>query len=191
LRKWGSRGSGDGQFSYPLGVAVDASGNVFVADSDNDRIQVFNSSGTFLSRWGFSGSGNGQFYSPSGVAVDASGNVFVADTDNSRIQKFAKGGSAPGAATLISPSGSISTSTPTYTWNALPTATWYYLWVSDSTASGKIQQWYPADQAGCSSGTGTCAITPSVTLAPGACQWWIQTRNSGGDGPWSSPCPSQ
>src|SRR6185369_13103021 len=41
LTQWGTFGSGDGQFNYPQGVAVDATGNVYVADSRNDRIQKF------------------------------------------------------------------------------------------------------------------------------------------------------
>jgi hypothetical protein len=59
-------------------------------------------------------------------------------------------------------------------------------WVNDSAASGKIQAWYTAAQAGCSSGTGTCAITPSTALATGSCQWWIQTWDASGFGPWSN-----
>ena len=78
LRKWGSPGSGDGEFSGPWGVAVDASGNVIVAETGNHRIQVFDSSGDFLREWGSPGSGDGQF--SVGVAVDASGNVIVADS---------------------------------------------------------------------------------------------------------------
>jgi hypothetical protein len=96
-------------------------------------------------------------------------------------------GGPPGPATLISPSGSISTTAPTYTWNAVSSATWYYLWVNDSTtAAGKIKTWYTAAQAGCASGSGTCSVTPSTVLAQGACQWWIQTWNDAGYGPWSS-----
>jgi DNA-binding beta-propeller fold protein YncE len=79
LRKWGSSGSGDGQFNTPRGVVVDTSGNVIVADTGNNRIQVFNSSGTFLRKWGSSGWADGQFSQPYGVAVDASGNVIVTD----------------------------------------------------------------------------------------------------------------
>ncbi|MBX7253381.1 MAG: SMP-30/gluconolactonase/LRE family protein [Candidatus Promineofilum sp.] len=91
VTQWGSEGSGDGQFYYPLGVAVDAAGNVYVADAYNYRIQKFNSAGGYLAQWSGEGDGNGQFGDldgPRGVAVDAAGNVYVADTDNHRIQKF-------------------------------------------------------------------------------------------------------
>jgi hypothetical protein len=90
----------------------------------------------------------------------------------------------PPPATLISPAGTISTSTPTYIWNSVPTATWYYLWVNNN-GTPRIQTWYPAAQAGCASGTGTCSVTPSTALTNGTAQWWIQTWNSAGYGPWS------
>src|SRR5207249_8046455 len=45
---------------------------------------------------------------------------------------------------------------------------------------------YTAAQAGCASGTGTCSLTPSVTLSAGAGQWWIVTSNAAGNGPWSA-----
>lgn len=91
LTKWGSFGSEDGQFNFPAGVAVELStGNVFVVDADNQRIQVFDSSGTFITKWGSSGTGDGQFDAPFGVAVNPStGNVFVTDAANHRIQVFA------------------------------------------------------------------------------------------------------
>ncbi|TMB49822.1 MAG: hypothetical protein E6J56_22675 [Deltaproteobacteria bacterium] len=87
----GIAGIGDGQFNSPWGVAVDASGNVFVGDQQNARIQEFTNTGTFLTKWGSFGSGDGQFgsNSPTAVAVDASGDVFVADNGNNRVQKFA------------------------------------------------------------------------------------------------------
>jgi len=91
----------------------------------------------------------------------------------------------PGKATLISPSGAIGTlHTPTYTWNADPGSTWYYLWVNDS-AGNKITQWYTADAVGCSNGVWICNATPDIVLAPGSAKWWVQTWNPDGDGPWS------
>ena len=90
LTQWGTEGAGSGQFDRPYGVAVDASGNVYVADMGNDRIQKFTSSGTYLTQWGSSGTGDGQFNCPSGAAVDGSGNVYVADQSNNRIQKFGR-----------------------------------------------------------------------------------------------------
>ena len=57
ITKWGSNGTADGQFSSPAGVAVDSSGNVYVADNGNYRIQKFNSNGTFITKWGSSGDG--------------------------------------------------------------------------------------------------------------------------------------
>jgi hypothetical protein len=86
--KWGSFGSGDGQFSFPFGIAVDGGGNVYVVDSQNYRIQKFDGTGGFLTKWGSGGLGGGQFNVPLGIAVDGSGNVYVAERDNDRIQKF-------------------------------------------------------------------------------------------------------
>jgi sugar lactone lactonase YvrE len=88
VTKWGSTGSGNGQFVNPYCVAVDSSGNIYVGDMSNNRIQKFDSNGAFITKWGSSGSGNGQFNGPNAIAVDSSGNVYVADTYNNRIQKF-------------------------------------------------------------------------------------------------------
>ena len=85
---------------------MDASGNVYVADTGNGRVQKFTSDGTFLTQWGSGGSEPGQFDYPQGIAVDGRGNVYVADTWNHRVQKFTsdgtfltqwgRGGSGPG-----------------------------------------------------------------------------------------------
>ena len=90
--KWGTSGSGNGQFSGPTGVAVDGSGKVYVMDYSNNRVQKFDSSGTYLTKWGNYGSGDGQFQYAIGLAVDGGGTVYVADDSNQRIQKFDSGG---------------------------------------------------------------------------------------------------
>ncbi|MDD5023840.1 MAG: 6-bladed beta-propeller, partial [Methanoregula sp.] len=92
LAKYGAFGQGDGQFYGPKGVVADLSGNIYIADSMNNRIQKLSSTGTFLAKWGSLGTGNGQFSNPSGVAADVSGNIYVTDTGNNRIQKFSSDG---------------------------------------------------------------------------------------------------
>ncbi|MBF0565025.1 MAG: hypothetical protein HQK89_07275 [Nitrospirae bacterium] len=103
ITKWGTGGSGDGQFYSPRAIAVDGNNNVFIVDTYNNRIQKFTSDGTFISKWGSYGTGNGNFENPLGLAVDSAGNVYVADSDNNRIQKFTSNG------TFISKWGSTGT----------------------------------------------------------------------------------
>src|SRR5919106_1489484 len=86
--KWGTLGSGDGQFDNPNGIAVDSIGNVYVADAANRRIQKFDSNGNFLLKWGTSGGGDGQFRAPIGVVAAAFGNVYVTEQVGHRVQKF-------------------------------------------------------------------------------------------------------
>ena len=89
VKSWGSGGSSDVEsFSYPTGIATDATGNVYVADYSNHCIRVFNSTGDYVATWGSYGFWNGQFDRPTGIATDMSGNVYVSDYYNHRIQKF-------------------------------------------------------------------------------------------------------
>ena len=72
VRSWGEHGRGAGQFSVPHGIAVDRVGRVYVADRENDRVQVFDGLGNVLSVWdGFRG--------PTDLSVDHLGRVFVTD----------------------------------------------------------------------------------------------------------------
>jgi streptogramin lyase len=89
---WGGPGTGPGQFSVPQGVAVNAAGNVYVVDENNDRVEKFDSNGRFLLQFGSPGSGPGQFNGPGHVALDPQGNVIVSDEGGYRVEKFSPAG---------------------------------------------------------------------------------------------------
>jgi sugar lactone lactonase YvrE len=87
LTTWGSSGTTNGNFEAPFGVATDASGNVYVADCQVNRVQKFDANGGYLTKWGTLGSGNTQFNCARDVAIDATG-VYVVDFYNNRVVKF-------------------------------------------------------------------------------------------------------
>jgi uncharacterized protein (TIGR03663 family) len=91
-RSWGSVGAGPGQLAEPRGLAVDARGNVYVADTKNSRISIFDGNGAFQRALGSKGPADGQLNEPCGVAVGPDGTVYVADTWNHRIARFGPGG---------------------------------------------------------------------------------------------------
>ena len=76
------------RFEFPKGIAVDASGYLYIADDGNCRVQKFDTNGNFISEWGRKGSDKAEFKFPKGIAVDASGFVYVTDDENHRVQKF-------------------------------------------------------------------------------------------------------
>jgi DNA-binding beta-propeller fold protein YncE len=74
LFQWGTKGTGPGQFDLPHWVALDAAGNVYVADRGNQRIQVFDSAGHYLSQWA-----GKQLGRPYAIAIDKGGKAYLAD----------------------------------------------------------------------------------------------------------------
>ena len=91
---FGSYGSGDGQFNYLWAVALDCTGNVYVADSFGGRncIQVFTAEGKFLRKFGKKGSGDGQLYYPSSVSIDSDDIVYVNEYYNHCVSMFTSEG---------------------------------------------------------------------------------------------------
>ena len=89
--KWGSQGSGDGEFDYPYGVVVDKAGYVYVVDQQNNCVQKFTSDGQFVLKWAYTFPNDGYLNHPFGITVDDSGYVYVTDYQN-KLQKFTSDG---------------------------------------------------------------------------------------------------
>jgi len=92
-RKLGTTGhkhelTSPGDFARPTGLAVDAEGNLYVADTLNNRIEIFDADGKFVSTFGKNGDGPGYFARPKGVAIDSDGHIWVVDSVQDRVQVF-------------------------------------------------------------------------------------------------------
>ena len=75
IKAWGKQGKGPGEFGLPHGLAMDSTGRLFVADRENNRIQIFDQDGKFLAEWR-------QFGRPSGVFIDKNDAIYVADSQS-------------------------------------------------------------------------------------------------------------
>lgn len=81
-----------GTFSLPTHIALDGDGNVFVTDTLNNRVEIFDADGQFISEFGKAGDGPGYFARPKGIAVDCDGHIWVVDEVQSRVQVFDREG---------------------------------------------------------------------------------------------------
>jgi sugar lactone lactonase YvrE len=95
IRKIGTTGHNHelttpGDFAKPTGLAVDHDGNLYVADTLNNRIEVFDADGKFIRTFGKAGDGPGYFARPKGVAIDSDDHIWVADGMQDRVQVFNK-----------------------------------------------------------------------------------------------------
>ena len=80
-------GNGNGQFDRPFGIGVDQEGNLYVADTNNHRVQVLSSEGTFIKHIGSKGTGPGEFKYPIGITIDQRRRrMIVTDYENQRVQ---------------------------------------------------------------------------------------------------------
>ena len=85
-------GDGDGQLIWPVGIALDSQGNVYVTDEWLNRVSIFDKDGNFLSLWGSSGDSDGEFAGSAGIAIDQQDNLYIVDSRNHRVQKLTKDG---------------------------------------------------------------------------------------------------
>lgn len=97
LRRIGTGGkdhflTSPGDFAAPQGIAVDQDGNIYVTDTLNNRVEIFDADGNFVSLFGKHGDGPGYFSRPKGIAVDSDGHIWVADEMEDRLQVFNKDG---------------------------------------------------------------------------------------------------
>ena len=97
LRRIGTGGknhflTSPGDFGAPQGVALDNDGNVYVTDTLNNRVEIFDADGNFISLFGKHGDGPGYFARPKGIAVDSDGHIWVADEMEDRLQVFNREG---------------------------------------------------------------------------------------------------
>lgn len=88
----GKRGKGEGFFNFPSFLTVDNKGNLYVVDTMNGRVQIFDKDGKFLRAFGQFGDISGMFARPKGIAVDSEGHIYVVDSAFNNVQIFSEEG---------------------------------------------------------------------------------------------------
>ena len=135
----------------PLGIAVDSSGNVYIADTDNNEVEEVTSGGTLSIIAGTGASGaptpgpatSSKLFDPSGVAVDSSGNVYIADRGNQRTEQVTSGGTLSviaGTGAVGAPTAGTATSSKLFDPSGVAVDSSGNVYVADETAGvvGKV-----------------------------------------------------
>ncbi|WP_424358551.1 OmpL47-type beta-barrel domain-containing protein [Methanocella sp. MCL-LM] len=89
---FGTRGWENGQLMYPFGITINSTGYIYVTDTNNGRVQVFDSNGNYLDEFGTYGTGDSQFLNALGVAVNSTGRAYVVDADSHSVKVFDSNG---------------------------------------------------------------------------------------------------
>ena len=113
LFSFGKNGRGDGEFNYPTNIFAGKDEHLYITDSMNFRVQIFDREGHFISMFGKHGDSSGDFAKPKGVAVDSEGHIYVADAQFDTVQIFDKrgglllafGNTGRGSGQMILPAG--------------------------------------------------------------------------------------
>ncbi len=92
LGEFSGGGSEDGMLAWPVSLASDLYGNIYVSDEALHRISIFDKDGHYLGKWGVQGDGEGEFDRPAGIAFDNEGNLLVVDSANNRVQRYSSDG---------------------------------------------------------------------------------------------------
>src|SRR5690606_35997241 len=95
---------------------------------------------------------------------------------------------SPKPPVLLSPTGVTANTSPTFTWQIAPGASWHYLWVSNSSGTPVFTGWFQGiPGSGVCDAAGVCSAVPTLNLAGGTYNWWIQGWGNGYNyGPWST-----
>ncbi len=154
---WGSPGSGNGQFAQPIGITVDAVGNVYVADTENQRVQKFDASGGWLGQFALPFAASADLR-PVDIAADAAGHVYVSafgtiaqfDTAGNYLMQWGSGGPRPFSIAVGSTGNVYAMVSDTN-----GTVSRMHVFAPDSTP---VATWAPASTAGQARGIATVAI---------------------------------
>ncbi len=188
-------------FNYPVGVAIDGSGNVYMTDFTNEVIRKITSAGvvsTFAGQAGVSGSANGtgtaaSFKGPSGIAVDASGNVYVGDQLNCTVRKITPAGVVSTLAGQAGVTGSANGIGTAATFNSpfgvvvdgsgnVYVADYYNYMIRKITSAGVVSTLAgQAGVTGSANGTGTAATfnDPNDVLLDGSGNVYVSDQLNG------------